>query len=289
MSIHQTSSLQMLASVQSPAPGGLPRIEPTSSLWRALREAIANGASGEIAIRCGEHTGRIHVVRGVIGWAQISSQRVSLGEILRMGGVALDDETVAAVLDECKQSRSHFADVLLRWGVATEAELRDGVRWFLVGQLRQMFAFPEATALFLPSTWQQVPPLSFTLEELVEVPSPSSGTHRLSLRVAPFHEGLRERLRKAAERSGVLGVAVVNRSRGDLQGGRGQQLSATVIRGLLGALDACEDEHAHALISAGDKGFAAVAIDAETAVLIAFRPDTIMPGLILALLRDLAR
>lgn len=277
-------SMHPLPSLVPPLPS-LPQLAPDSGLWRALREALADRRSGEIVLRCGDHTGRIHVVGGEIAWAQHSSQRLPLGAILKLGGVQIDPDTVQEVLEECKRERLHFIEVLEAWGLATREQSREGVRWFLVEQLRQMLAVQGATVLFLPSLLRVTPALTFALEELVELPRPSSGVYAAPPTLQESPE-LRKKLDEVKQHPGVLGLALWPRGGAREHLTMGEAPDQEQTQALLGALRLLGEQEGHVLVGSERQGLAAQALG-PWAVVLGFDPGQITQGLVLKLLRSL--
>ncbi len=117
-----------------------------------LTEALENPHGGEVVIRAGQVVGRIHVQKGHIVWAHISSVPASIEDVLAHAQVTLEPDLIAAVKEECRRSASHFMEVLTIWGVVTREQAKEAVRQFVTERLKLILALPGAVALFLPKS-----------------------------------------------------------------------------------------------------------------------------------------
>lgn len=133
----------------------------------ALREALESGRGGEVVVRQGDQVGRVHVIDGGVAWATASGGPARVQDIVRHAGVTLDDEVVRALLEECRRTGQHFAEVLVEWSLLDATDARECVRAFIAEQLATMFSWAEAAALFLPSSRSYGAGLRFAWSEVV--------------------------------------------------------------------------------------------------------------------------
>ncbi len=136
------------------------------TLRDALHEGLASPHGGEVVVRQGTRVGHVFVNNGGIVWANVSGEPLRLGGVVKSAGVVLDEQDAAAVIDECRREKMHFADVLVRWGYLDQAGARECVRRLVAEQLGLLLAMQDATALFLPGSRAYDGKVSFPLEQV---------------------------------------------------------------------------------------------------------------------------
>ncbi|MEZ4296403.1 MAG: hypothetical protein R3B70_15635 [Polyangiaceae bacterium] len=129
---------------------------------RVLEEALISEEGGEVAVRAAGVVARVHVRNGAVVWAHLSSAPVKLEDLVIAAGAPNDPELFAALKDECRRTRAHFMDVLVRWGVLTEERARETLRAFTAARLEAVLELPGASAFFIPSPGNYGGPLSVT-------------------------------------------------------------------------------------------------------------------------------
>ena len=181
----------------------------------ALAEALGSAAGGEVVVRSGDVVGHIHVQKGVIVWADLSSVPASMEDVVRHVGVELDADVIAATREECRTSRVHFMDVLVAWKIIHADRAKEAVRAFVSKRVEMALALPDAAALFLPKARPHAEPVRFSAGDTPlarspvrsRTPFPSSPT--TTPRPLPVAEvsGLFE---EAARLEGAVSVAVLD-------------------------------------------------------------------------------
>ena len=73
-------------------------------------ERIRRQLAGELTLRSGGVFGRAHIVEGRLAWVQLSSNPVSLPELV---WPSVPAEDLRAVLDDCRSSGRNFCSVLV--------------------------------------------------------------------------------------------------------------------------------------------------------------------------------
>ncbi|MEZ4302792.1 MAG: hypothetical protein R3B70_48160 [Polyangiaceae bacterium] len=132
---------------------------------RVLEEALISEEGGEVAVRAAGVVARVHVRNGAVVWAHLSSAPVKLEDLVIAAGAPNDPELFAALKDECRRTRAHFMDVLVRWGVLTEERARETLRAFTAARLEAVLELPGASAFFIPSPGTYGGPVSVRAEE----------------------------------------------------------------------------------------------------------------------------
>lgn len=261
------------------------------TLREALHEALESKMGGEVVVRSGQRVGRVHVSEAGIAWAKVSGMPVRLGGLMHKAGVALSDEDMAAVVEESRRLKVHFADVLVRWGYLDEAGARECVRAVVAEQLDVLLALPDATALFLPQTQAYDSQLSFQLEELAPgtlAPPPSRGPtaaaepQRLD-RLSRYERYTSE----AVQTAGAIGAAVLDRATGVEWVSTGAGVEGEVAWSLLGALAALGTGAEDVIAVRDGAAFVGRAIDATSALVAAFSPERTTLGLARMLMKQL--
>ncbi|MBK6810983.1 MAG: response regulator transcription factor [Sandaracinaceae bacterium] len=129
----------------------------------ALEEVLDSGETGELTLRSGGVFGRAHIVEGRLAWVQLSSNPVSLPELV---GPSVPAEDLRAVLDDCRSSGRNFCTVLVEWGLAEEAALRQQLARWLRARLDNLEAMKRAEAVFVPSAQRYPKEFTYSLAEL---------------------------------------------------------------------------------------------------------------------------
>lgn len=129
----------------------------------ALEEVLDSGESGELTLRAGGVFGRAHVVEGRLAWVQLSSNPVSLPELV---GPSVPAEDLRAVLDDCRTNGRNFCTVLVEWGLADEATLRQQIARWLRARLDNLTEMKRAEAVFVPGVQRYPKAFTYSLAEL---------------------------------------------------------------------------------------------------------------------------
>jgi CheY-like chemotaxis protein len=240
----------------------------------AVREAIAHPVGGEVVVRRGDHVGRIYVSDGKIAWASVAGETVRLRGLVQSAGVELDDEAAAAVLEESRRLRVHFADVLVRWGYVDESGARECVRAAVAEQLGELLSMQDATALFLPRAGHYGSRMSFTMGE---VAAPSIAPHAHGADAAAVVRLPRDRIARrgaivdrAMALEGAVGAAVLDRKTGEAWHCAGEAIDGELAWSLLGTLVALGPGAEDAIAVREGAAFLARNIDEATALVVAF-------------------
>lgn len=120
------------------------------SLQRALTEA-RESPGGDVIVRSGNRSGRIMLHEGRVAWAHVSDEPGSLAAMLA-GEPSITRDDVRAVLEECSETGSSFAEVLVEWGLVDAQRLRDLARAWIAGKIATIAAFPAPSVLFNPES-----------------------------------------------------------------------------------------------------------------------------------------
>jgi len=132
---------------------------------QALSEALES-PGGEVMVRSGEAVGRIFVHEGRVAWAHVSTEPISLYELLEPdAGVTSDD--LRGVIEECKRTRRNFGEVLVAWGLVDRARLRERLCRWISRKLDAILHLPHPSVLFVPQAREYASDLTFALEEVL--------------------------------------------------------------------------------------------------------------------------
>lgn len=129
----------------------------------AVRDAAESGESGELTVRSGDAFGRVHIVNGRVAWVHISSEPVSVANLIGEG-VAADD--MRAVVEECRSSGKNFASVLVEWGLVEHDLLRLRLGAWIAESLSMLVSQQQARTVFIPKAQNYPEDFTFELEEL---------------------------------------------------------------------------------------------------------------------------
>lgn len=138
-----------------------------------FEEALVEGlrSSGGVVVTRDQGTvGRVFLAEGRVAWAHVWGHPSGIPAVLGEGHALTADE-IGAVLEECRASKRHFADVLVGWGMVDAGTMRDRLRTFLSARIATMAEFQSARAMFVPEPWTTGPSISFALEEVFETPA----------------------------------------------------------------------------------------------------------------------
>ena len=132
---------------------------------QALSEALES-PGGEVMVRSGEAVGRIFVHEGRVAWAHVSTEPISLYELLEPdAGVTSDD--LRGVIEECKRTRRNFGEVLVAWGLVDRARLRERLCRWISRKLDAILHLPHPSVLFVPQAREYASDLTFALDEVL--------------------------------------------------------------------------------------------------------------------------
>lgn len=251
----------------------------------AVREAIASPVGGEVVVRRDDRVGRILVAEGKIAWANVAGDPVRLRGVVQSAGVEIDDEAAAAVLEESRRLRVHFADVLVRWGYVDESGARECVRALVAEQLGELLSMHDATALFLPRAGGYASRMSFALGEvaaptIAPLPLAEEGAPVISERKPLDRVARRTRTAgRALTLEGATGAAVLDRNSGETWVCVGEGIDGELAWSLLGTLVALGPGAEDAIAVRAGEAILARAIDDTTALVVAFALDRTTLGL----------
>lgn len=236
----------------------------------ALHEGLTAGGGGEVVVRSESAVGNIHIKDGHIVWAHLSTAPTSMEEVLKHGGVVLEKDVLDAVKSECRASKAHFMEVIVRWGLVPQTQAREAVRRFVTHRLESILDLPNATALFLPKSQTYSAPLRFQPEELTSTPPPPPApmtpisdsdrpapvtvrSHEVPISVGPTSEEAAGFISSLMRMEGAIGAAVLDRKTGEFLAKKGEPLNTEVVWCLLGALVRMGREGAEAMAATGDQ------------------------------------
>lgn len=230
----------------------------STGVQEALVEALSDPEGGEVALRSGEVAGWIHVRKGVIVWAHVSSAPATIDDIGRRAGVSLDSETVSALREECRTTATNFMDVLVRWRLIDEDRARDTLRDFISERVEIALDLPHATAMFVPRARAYNGPITLRSGEIpsrrppAETPledvAPVSG-----LRAVKVPSMVLETVQRAMTIDGVLGAAVLDRASGEHLFRTGADIDSAILRSHLRSLEAMGPDAEEAMACAGPR------------------------------------
>jgi hypothetical protein len=222
-----------------------------------LREALASGRSGEVVVRRGDDVGRVYLIDGHVGWAVASGSTARVEEIVRYAGVTLGDDTVRELIDECRRTGAHFADVLVSWGLLGAGDARECVRRFVADQLTTLLASEGAVALFLPKArayggglrfaWSEVGGATIPPRPLVDAGGPAPSLAWI---------GAATVLAAEVERiDGVVGVVALDAQSGAIIVGAGEPIDVPIAGAILASLRALGAEGGEVIAVRGEAAF----------------------------------
>ncbi|MCA9606697.1 MAG: response regulator [Myxococcales bacterium] len=133
------------------------------SLRNALEEALA-APGGEIVVRGDGRVARIHVSQGHIVWVNAEPSPVRVTDVLARAGV--DREGLEAVLEECRRHGRRFDEVIVEWGLVSQARLREELRVHFESELRRLDELGTPSIAFVPRKPREGEGIGFTLQEL---------------------------------------------------------------------------------------------------------------------------
>lgn len=224
-----------------------------------LRQALSHATGGEVIVRGRAGTTRVLVSRGLVAWVHDDADRGSWQDALRAFGVTVTTEQLTSVLEECRLTREHVAEVLARWGIAERDVVQRATRSLVDARLKRALSDADAAALFVPGAWHEPSPVGYTREEL-DVPRatlfpppppssrgsrPSFDAERLSLlgRVAQDVFGV----------GGCVSAAVLHYGSATVVSAAGETSAPSLAWSLGAALHELEDTAADAMLCSGDR------------------------------------
>jgi hypothetical protein len=272
-------------------PSGIPssRSGSGASPREVLRDALASGRDGEVVVRRGDDVGRVYVIDGGVAWAIASGAAVRVEEIVRHAGVSLDDAAVRELIDECRRTGAHFADVLVAWGLLGAEAARECVRRFVAEQLATLLAAEDAVALFLPRARAYGGGLRFTWSEVgvATIPPRAAGDEGgpapslAWIGAATVLAGEVERL------DGVVGVVVLDARSDAVIVGAGGYVDELVAASILAALRALGEGGGEVIAVRGRAAFVGRALPAGGVIVAEIDLAAVNLGLARLSLRDL--
>lgn len=141
--------------------------EGQRQLLLALLEAVRSPVGGDVVVRAGRDSARVHVTGGRIAWANVSTLRTTFSERLtRRGLIGLED--LRDVLAHCRQTGENFAETAIAWGLVTEPMMRAQLRDHVVSSLAEAFRLPGLQCVFSPIRRTYAGRLLFPLEEVLD-------------------------------------------------------------------------------------------------------------------------
>jgi CheY-like chemotaxis protein len=246
-----------------------------SSPADALREALASDIGGEVVIRRGKEVGRIYVVGGAIGWAGIPGRSLRLDAILNAIGLQLDAAARAAILEESRKSRMHFAEIAVQWGYLDPPSARECVRVHVAEQLTTLLSWEGAVAMFLPRARAFLSSLRFNPQELIsdqsvwrEPAKPDADRRTTSVRPSHDLRELEPLLRSAAQIDGTRATVILEGYSGAAAMGSGEQIDVQIAWSLLATLKALGSGSHESIAVQGSTAFVARTLPHGDAILI---------------------
>ncbi|AKF11208.1 response regulator transcription factor [Sandaracinus amylolyticus] len=194
----------------------------------ALAEALAHPRGGEVVVRVGDETTRIHVHEGRIVWVHRAGEPTGLSDVFP----ALDRREAAELTRTARETRRHFADVLVDRGRLDAAEVREGVRRFVEARLGPTLDADGAVALFAPGTLAYHAQLSFERREVARPTQPPPLTTRASGTVETVGREAWVGLVAALRGNGACSVAILDCATGVAVLDDGDDLDTAIAWGL---------------------------------------------------------
>lgn len=174
----------MARSETSGRPDDIGAIEGQRQLLLALVEAVKSPIGGEVIIRSGRESGRVHVTGGRIAWANVSTVRTTFSERLtRHGLITMED--LRDVLSECRKTGSNFAETAIAWGLVTTEVLHIELFEHMIACLLEAFRLPRLQCSFSPIARTYSGTLLFSLEEVLDGVAGRGGIPELVARRCP--------------------------------------------------------------------------------------------------------
>lgn len=230
-----------LAAQRSPGEDAL-----ISRMRQALTLASAQ-QEGELVVRGGGVSARVFFHGGKVAWTQLDDGSGTFLQSLATE-VALDADTVAELVDECRRTQAKLTDVIAQWGLVDPEQVRASLKGWLSKQLATIVALPNARSLFLPQRSEYADDLAFSLDALwgdaeeitfEQPPTELRGNTQPSLiPVAAWKDAfvlspqtssdIEAILDRCIADEGVLGVVALERTSGICLGSRGVELNPDI-------------------------------------------------------------
>lgn len=233
-----------------------------------LNAALGSERSGEVIVSGIEESARIHVEHGRIVWVQRPLHPVSVKQLLDRAGASLDDQAIKDLLDESRETRRHFADVVVSWGVVAPENLREALRRHLQEELAIILGWSDASATFVADNRARRSELSFSSAELALKPrrmTRVSTIQNMPVVQAPMPDrvAVEEWLDRVCGIEHVLSCALVDTKLGRVVGGRGFVASEmTLLWEMARAFTAMGELADEILATAHDRAFLVRAVPA---------------------------
>ena len=136
-------------------------------LLLALLEGLGSDTGGEVIVRSGRESGRIHVTGGKIAWVSVSTVRETFSETLTKRGL-VGGSDLRAVLEDCRKTGANFAELIVGWGLVSADVMREEFFRHTVNCLLETFRLPDVQSIFAPIKRSYRGSLLFTIEELLD-------------------------------------------------------------------------------------------------------------------------
>lgn len=246
-----------------------------------LNGALSSERSGEVIVSALEESARIHVEQGRVVWVHRPLHPVSVKQLLDRAGAGLDDQAVKDLLDESRETRRHFADVVVSWGIVAPESLREALRRHLQEELAVIMAWHDASATFVADNRARRSELSFSSEELALRPKrpPRVSTIQNLPAVkqpAPDRRSVDDWLDRICAIEHVAGCAIVDPKLGRVVGGRGFVPSdMTLLWEMARAFTAMGELADEILATAHDRAFLVRAVPALGGLVFIVRFDAV--------------
>lgn len=152
-------------------------IDISPVVHRAIHEALANPAGGEVIVRAGGHVGRVYLHREAIAWVTCDTVRTRLQDVLE-ADAGLDRDTLQAVIEECKHTRSNFGDTLLAWSLLSAETLRECLLKHNASHFLGILGLGvNVESMFVPRARLYSGALLFSYDEILERCAALRGVH----------------------------------------------------------------------------------------------------------------
>jgi CheY-like chemotaxis protein len=139
--------------------------DPSKLVLDGLLEGVTNG-SGELIVKDKDRVFRVLISGHKIVFVNGSGESASLRSALRAHG--LGNEELTAAMEEAKNTRQGFFQILLSWGLAGADELRDITRDWIERRMAALVRSEAPQVLFVPRQFKSDGgEFSFELDELL--------------------------------------------------------------------------------------------------------------------------
>lgn len=129
-----------------------------------VREAGKN-EGGEIIVKNGKDSARVHLVNGEIAWIMVTTMKENLSsELVEKAG--LDRSDLQRVFDECKIEGKNFGETVIEWGLISRGDFRQILLRHTSNALAEMLLWEDSQMIFVNSKQKYNSTLTFKPEEV---------------------------------------------------------------------------------------------------------------------------